>query len=61
MKLSYNPTTKQYQVTELGRLIDSDPNFDALAIRQGFVSDEEETFDGYEELEATTAETTDLF
>lgn len=46
MKLSYNAKTKMFQVTELGRIIDQDASFDALATRQGFVSDEtEEDFD----------------
>jgi hypothetical protein len=47
-KLSYNQTTGMFQVTELGRLVDQDKDFDALAIRQGFMSkdeNEDEEFD----------------
>ncbi len=53
MKLSYNPKTQQYQVTELGKLIDSDADFEALGTRQGFLSEDDgEDFDPFVVVEA---------
>ena len=41
-KLSYDAKSRQFIVSELGRIVDSDPDFGAIAIRNGFVSDDEE-------------------
>lgn len=50
MKLSYNQATGQFQVTELGRVIDQDTDFDSLGIRQGFISDDEEDDEEFDPL-----------
>ncbi len=42
-KLSYDAKTRQFIVSELGRIVDSDSDFDAIAVRNGFVSDGEES------------------
>jgi hypothetical protein len=46
MKLSYNQKTHEFVVSELGRIVDSDIDLDAIAVRHGFVApstDEEMT------------------
>ena len=39
MKLSYNKKTGDFIVSELGRIVDSDSDLDALAVRYGFVAE----------------------
>jgi hypothetical protein len=38
MKLSYDQRTGRFVVSELGRIIDSDVDLDALGIRYGFIA-----------------------
>ncbi|MBD2505543.1 hypothetical protein [Anabaena azotica] len=42
-KLGYNAKSQEYIVSELGQIVDSDPNLEALAQRNNFfsVNDEE--------------------
>jgi hypothetical protein len=40
-KFSYSQNLGKYVVTELGKLIDSDDNFDALLTRHGMLSDDD--------------------
>jgi hypothetical protein len=37
MKITYDQGTRRFVVSELGRIIDSDVDLDALGIRYGFI------------------------
>lgn len=37
-KLSYNLKTNEYIISELGRIVDSDPNLEVIAHKHGFFS-----------------------